>query len=1058
MIYYDPAMKNLSAWMLSAGLLYAQVDFTALKELKYRNIGPFRGGRAVAVAGVTTQPSTYYFGATGGGLWKTANSGVTWSPIADGQLKTGSVGALAVSESDPNVIYAGMGEACVRGNAANGDGVYKSIDSGKTWKHTGLADSYHIGRIVIHPRNPDIVFVAALGHLFGPNQERGVYRSKDGGKTWQKTLFRDQDTGAVDLAMDPSNPNLIYATLWQIRRKPWTFESGGKGSGLFQSTDGGDTWTEITRNDGLPKGTIGRIGVAVSPANPERVWAIVEAAEGGVYLSNDGGKKWQKTNSENNLRQRAWYYSHIFADPKSADTVYVLNTGMWKSIDGGHKFSMIRAPHGDRHALWIAPNDPQRMIESDDGGAAISTDGGQTWSSEDNQPTAQFYRVALDNDYPYHVYGAQQDNSTVRIASRGGGRGIAERDWYPVGGGESGWIAPDPRNSQIVYAGSYDGYLSRYDHATEHSRSVNVWPDNPMGYGAEGMKYRFQWNFPLLFSVHDPSKLWAGGNMLFETTDEGQSWKPISPDLTRNDRAKQGPAGGEITKDNTGVEYYDTIFTIAESPLQQGLIWTGSDDGLVHVTRDGGLHWANVTPKEMPEWIQINSIEASPHDPQTAYIAATMYKWDDFKPYLFVTHDTGKTWTAINRGIPDRSFTRVVREDPNHKGLLVAGAETGLFLSFNGGQDWQPFQLNLPVVPITDLAFHQRDRELVVATQGRSFWILDDVPLLYQLSAAALKEPAHLFQPKDTVHGVHGGFEIPSTRPLGQNPAGGAAIYYSLAAKLDDKQPVTLEILDSDGKLVKKYSSVAKKDDDGPVDPEEEEFRPPRGAEKMPVEAGLNRFVWNLRYEDATKFPGLIMWAGGVDGPAVPPGKYSARLTLAGASQTQTFTVRPDPRLKTRPEDYAAQAALALQLRDKLSAVNQAVIQIREARKQLARYQKNDTVNNNVNNKAYDKVNEAAKALDKHLAEIEEALYQTKLKAGEDALNFPIKLNNKLAALKDDIQDSDAAPTRQQQQVYEDLATRSNAELDKLKKLLQGDLPAFNKQVRDANIPAVDIK
>jgi len=1013
----------------------------------------------VAVAGIATQPFTYYFGATGGGIWKTTDTGATWASVSDGQLKSGSVGALAVSESDPNVIYAGMGEACVRGNAANGDGVYKSVDSGKTWKHMGLADTYHIGRIVIHPRNPDIVFVAALGHLFGPNEERGVYRSTDGGKTWRKLLYRDADTGAVDLAMDPSNPNLIYATLWQIRRKPWTFESGGKGSGLFQSTDGGDTWAEITRNDGLPKGVLGRIGVAISPANPERVWAIVEAAEGGVYRSDDGGKKWQKTNSENSLRQRAWYYSHIFADPKSAETVYVLNTAMWKSVDGGRKFSMVRAPHGDRHALWIAPNDPDRMIESDDGGATISTNGGKTWSSEDNQPTAQFYRVALDEDYPYHVYGAQQDNSTVRISSRSDGRGIGERDWYPVGGGESGWIAPDPRNSQIVYAGSYDGYLTRYDHSTEQFRNVSVWPDNPMGYGAEGMRYRFQWDFPLLFSLHDPSKLWAGGNILFETTDEGQSWKPLGTDLTRNDRTKQGPAGGEITKDNSGVEYYDTIFTLAESPLQQGLIWAGSDDGLVHVTRDGGQHWTNVTPKAMPEWIQINSIEASPHDAQTAYIAATMYKWDDFRPYLFVTHDTGKTWTAINRGIPDHSFTRVVREDPNHKGLLAAGTETGMFISFNGGADWQAFQLNLPVVPITDLAFHKREQELVVATQGRAFWILDDVPLLYQLSPAALKEGAHLFQPNDAVHGVRGGFEIPSSRPVGQNPAGGVAIYYSLAAKPDGGRAsagaglqsghkadeITLEILDTDGKLVQKYSNIEKKEEGGGA-PDEEAFGPPRGPEKLPAEAGLNRFVWNLRYEDAAKFPGLIMWAGNVTGPTAAPGKYTAKLTAGGQSQTQTFTVRPDPRVKTRPEDYAAQLALSLQIRDKLSAVNQAVIEIREAKKQLARYEKED------------KVKDAAKALDKKLTEIEEVLYQTKLKAGEDALNFPIKLNNKLAALKGDVEESDTAPTRQEQMVYEDLATQSNAELEKLKKLLEGDLPAFNKQVRDANIPAVEVR
>ncbi len=1038
-------MRNFFLGLLSVGVLAAQVDFSTLKEFKYRNIGPFRGGRAVAVAGVSSQPFTYFFGATGGGIWKSSDAGASWVSVSDGQLKSGSVGALAVSESDPNVIYAGMGEACVRGNAANGDGVYKSVDSGKTWKHVGLAESYHIGRIAINPRNPDIVFVAALGHLFGPNEERGVFRSKDGGKTWQKVLYRDADTGAVDLAMDPSNPNLIYATLWQIRRKPWTFDSGGKGSGLFQSTDGGDTWTEITRNDGLPKGIIGRIGVTISPANPERVWVIVEAAEGGVYRSDDGGKKWQKTNSENNLRQRAWYYSHIFADPKSAETVYVLNTSMWKSVDGGHKFSMIRAPHGDRHALWIAPNDPERMIESDDGGATVSLNGGKTWSSEDNQPTAQFYRVALDEDYPYHVYGAQQDNSTVRISSRADGGGIGERDWYSVGGGESGWIAPDPHNSQIVYAGSYDGYLTRYDHSTAQYRSVNVWPDNPMGYGAEGMKYRFQWNFPLLFSIHDPAKLWAGGNILFETTNEGKSWTPISPDLTRNDRSKQGPAGGEITKDNSGVEYYDTIFTVAESPLEKGLIWAGSDDGLVHVTRDGGKHWDDVTPKGIPEWIQINSIEASPHDAQTAYVAATMYKWDDFRPYLYMTRDGGKTWSAINHGIPDHSFTRVVREDPNHKGLLVAGTETGMYISFNSGEEWQAFQLNLPLVPVTDLAFHKREQELVVATQGRAFWILDDVPLLYQLTPAALKEPAHLFQPKEAVRGVRGGFEIPSGRPLGQNPASGVALYYALSEKPKDKEEVTLEILDGAGHLVKKYSNIIKHEE-GPGDPEAEAFGPPRGSEKLPVEAGLNRFVWNMRYEDSTKFPGLIMWAGSVTGPTAAPGKYTAKLTVKGQSQSQTFDVRPDPRLKTRPQDYAAQLALALQIRDKLSAVNQAVIDIREAKKQLARYEKED------------KVKDAAKALDKRLTEVEEMLYQTKLKAGEDALNFPIKLNNKLAALKGDVEESDTSPSQQAQMVYEDLATKSNAEMAKLKTLLDSDLPAFNKQVRDANIPAIEVK
>ncbi len=1036
-------IRLLFCFALTAALASAQVDFTKLKELKYRNIGPFRGGRVVAVAGVTSQPSTYYFGATGGGIWKTTDGGASWLPVADGQLKTGDVGAIAVSESDPNVIYAGMGEACVRGNVSNGDGVYKSTDSGKTWKNVGLGDTYQIGRVAIHPRNPDIVFVAALGHAFGPNEERGVYRTRDGGKTWSKVLYRNADTGAVDVVLDPSDPSTVYATLWQIRRKPWTFESGGPGSGLFKSTDGGDTWTELTTNEGFPKGPLGRIGVTVSPANPERVWALVEAQEGGVFRSDDAGKTWTRTNQQNVLRQRAWYYSHIFADPKSADTVYALNTSMWKSIDGGKTFSVIPAPHGDRHALWIAPNNPLRMIEGDDGGATISIDGGKNWSTEDNQPTAQFYRVALDSDYPYHVYGAQQDNTTVRIASRSDDGAIGERDWYPAGGGESGWLAPDPANSQIVYAGSYDGLLTRYDHSTGATRDVTVWPDNPMGYGAEGMKYRFQWSYPLLFSPHDPRMLYAGGNELFASTDEGHSWKALSPDLTRDDKSKQGPAGGSITKDNSGVEYYDTIFTVAESPLAKGLIWSGSDDGLVYLTRDGGAHWTQVTPKGMPEWIQINAIEPSPHDAATAYVAATMYKSDDFRPYLYVTHDYGASWTPIVTGIPANAFTRVVREDPHRKGLLVAGTEYGMYLSYDAGAHWQPFQLNLPVVPITDLAFDARDRELVVATQGRAFWILDDVPLLYELTPESLREPSHLYTPKDVYRGVSGSRMRPGAAS-GQNPPSGAAIYFSFAAKPAGE--VTLEILDAQGKLVKKFSSAEKKEQ-ASGDPEEDDaFSPRAGAERLPAKEGLNRFVWNLRYEDATKFPGMIFWAGSVRGPMAAPGKYTVRLAANGKTEQRSFQILPDPRLKTTPADYAAQLELALQIRDKLSAVNGAVIEIREAKQQLARYEKDP------------KTADAAKAIEKKLTEVEEALYQTKNHASEDPLNFPIRLNNKLAALKSTVEDSDTAPTRQSEQVFEGLVSEANAQLDRAKALLGAELAAFNRKVREAGIPAVEVK
>ncbi len=699
-------MKKLLLAFAVCGCLSAQVDFNSLKDLKYRLIGPFRGGRVDTVAGVASQPNVYYFGATGGGIWKTTDGGADWQPIADGQLKTGSVGSIAVAESDPNVIYAGMGEPDVRGNASYGDGVYKSLDAGKTWKRMGLENTYHIGMVRVHPKNPDVVYVAALGHLFGPNEERGLYRSIDGGATWKQIYTRGPKAGAVDLAMDPNNPRVLYAAFWEVRRTPWGFDSGGAGSGLFKSTDGGDTWTDLTRAPGMPKGIEGRIGVTVSPVNPDRVWAIIEAEDGGLFRSENGGKNWSKINESRSIRQRAWYYSRIFADPQKLDTIYALNVGFFRSGDGGKSFTAIRTPHGDNHYLWIAPNDPDRMIESNDGGVNVSNNGGKTWTRQDRQPTAQFYRVALDQDFPYHAYGAQQDNSTVRIATRGAGGGIGEQDWYEAGGGESGWLAPDPRNSQIVYAGSYDGLLTRYDHRTGQLRNVTVWPENPMGYGAEGMKYRFQWDFPMMFSPHNPSALYAGGNILFKTTNEGQSWQAISGDLTRNDKSKQGPAGGPITKDNSGVEYYDTIFTISESPMKAGVIWTGSDDGLVHVTEDAGAHWSNVTPRGIPEWIQINSIEASPFDAGTAYFAATMYKSDDFRPFLYKTTDYGKTWTKIDNGISAPAFTRVIREDPNRRDLLVAGTETGMYISLNGGQSWQSLQLNLPVVPITDLAFH----------------------------------------------------------------------------------------------------------------------------------------------------------------------------------------------------------------------------------------------------------------------------------------------------------------------------------------------------------------
>jgi photosystem II stability/assembly factor-like uncharacterized protein len=1025
-------------------------DQSLLKGLQWRSIGPYRGGRSTAVTGVTSQPNVFYFGATGGGVWKTTDGGIDWVPISDDSFKTGSVGAIGISESDPNVVYAGMGESPIRGNLSHGDGVYKSTDAGKTWKHVGLEDTRQIARVRVHPHNPDIVYVAALGHVFGPNEQRGIFRSTDGGKNWQKVLYRGNKAGATDLILDPTNPNIIYAALWEVYRQPWTLESGGPGSGIFKSADAGDTWTEITRNDGLPKGVIGNIGLAVSPANSDRVWAIVEAEEGGVFRSDNAGKTWSKINEQRNLRQRAWYYTRIYADPKNADTVYVLNTGFYKSNDAGRTYTPIGVEHGDCHDLWLAPTDAARVIIGDDGGAAVSFNGGRSWSPESNQPTAQFYRVALDNDFPYHIYGAQQDNSTVRIASRTTDSAIDRTDWYDVGGGESGWIAPSPRDSEIVYAGSYGGLITRQDHRTGQLRDVSPWPDNPMGAGASDLKYRFQWNFPMVFSPHDPGTLYAGGNILFKSTNEGQSWQPISGDLTRNDKSKQASSGGPITKDNTSIEYYCTIFTVMESPVEKGVIWAGSDDGLVHITRDGGKSWQNVTPKGMPEWIQINSIDASSIDAGTAYVAATMYKLDDFRPYLYKTNDYGKTWKKITDGIPDNAFTRVIREDPNRRGLLFAGTETGMYVSFDDGGYWQSLRLNLPVVPITDLAIHKREKDLVAATQGRAFWVLDDLPLLYQLADAA-KSDAYLFKPEDAYR-MPGGGGFGRAASAGQNPPNGAVIYYY--SKNKPSGEITLELTDASGKQIRKFSSKPSGGEAaGPPAGAEEGFFGGGGPRRPPAEAGLNRFVVDLRYADATRFPGLIMWGGSTTGPRVVPGSYQLKLTIDGKTMVQNFEVKKDPRLETTQADFAKQLDLLLKIRDKFTETSEAILQIRDLRKQI------DEITTRLKDQPSGKtIADAAKPLRAKLTAIEEELYQTKNQSSQDPLNYPIRLNNKLAALGGVIASADAAPTDQSYVLYEELVAKINVQLQKLADTIRTDLPAFNKLVREQDVPAVFVK
>ncbi len=1025
-----------------------------LKGLQYRHIGPFRGGRSVAVAGVPTQPLVYYFGATGGGVWKTTDGGVNWESVSDGQpFGTGSVGAVEVSQSDPNVVYVGMGETSIRGNVSHGDGVYKSLDAGKTWRRLGLEDTRHIGRIRIHPRNPEVAYVAALGHLFGSNDQRGVYRTKDGGKTWERVLFKSNKAGAIDLVIDPTNPNNLYAAIWEAKRTPYSLESGGPDSGIWKSTDGGDTWTDISRRPGLPKGLLGRIGITVSGANGDRLWAIVEADDGGVFRSDNGGENWMRVNDGRNLRQRAWYYSHIYADPKSADTLYVLNVGFYKSVDGGRTYTTVSVPHSDNHDLWIDPANPLRMINANDGGANVTTDGGRNWSEQD-QPTAQFYRVALDNDFPYHIYGAQQDNSTVRIASRTTGFGITIRDWEETAGSESGWVQPHPKDSNIVFGGNYGGYLTRLDHRTGQERDINVWPDNPMGWGAEGMRYRFQWNFPILFSPHDANVLYTAGNRLFKTTNEGQTWVPISPDLTRDDKTKLGPSGGPITKDNTSVEYYCTIFTVAESPVQQGVIWAGSDDGLVHVTRDGGAKWEKVSDniKGLPEWIQINSIEASPLDAGTAYVAATMYKSDDNRPYLYKTNDFGKSWKKIVNGIPETAFTRVIREDPHRRGLLYAGTETGMYVSFNDGENWQSLQLNLPVVPITDLAIHKREKDLVVATQGRSFWILDDLTVLHQWQAGLAQSPLHLFKPEEAIRMPGGGFRSRGGVTVGQNHPAGAAIWYHLNEK--PKGELTMEILDSKGQSVRKFTSRAAAGDAAPAGGGEEGGgRAGGGTPRLAAEKGFNRFDWDLRYSDATRFPGLILWAGMLSGPKAVPGSYQIKLTLDGKSVTETLVVRKDPRIPTTQEEFQKQFDLLLKIRDKLTETHNSIVAIRDARKQI-----NDYAARVKSQPEAKPVVDAAKSLSDRLTAIEEALYQTKNQSSQDPLNYPIRLNNKLAALAGSIAGPDAQPTDQHFAVHQDLVTRIDAELASLKQIFANDVPAFNKLVRDQNIPAVSVK
>ena len=995
-------------------------------SMEYRLVGPFRGGRSAAVTGVPGKPNLFYFGATGGGVWRTQDGGRTWENISDGYFG-GSIGAVEIAASDPNVIYVGGGEKTVRGNVSSGYGVWKSVDAGKTWQEAGLAKSRHIPRLKVHPKNPDVVFAAVLGNIYKPTQERGVYKSTDGGETWRKVLFANEQAGAVDLTFDPTNPRILYASTWRVQRTPYSLSSGGDGSALWKSTDSGETWTEISKNDGFPTDTLGIIGVAVSPVNSQRVFAIVENKDkGGLYRSEDGGETWKQINDDRNLRQRAWYYTRVYADTQDEDVVYVLNVRYHKSSDGGKTFETFNAPHGDHHDLWIAPEDPQRMIIGDDGGAQVSYDGGTTWSTYYNQPTAQFYRVTTDNAFPYRIYAAQQDNSTVRIRHRSDGFGIGEEDWEPTAGGESAHIAVDPENDNIVYGGSYGGFLTRVNHDAQTVRAINVWPDNPMGYGAEGMKYRFQWNFPIIFSRHDPNKLYTFSNHVHMSTNEGQSWELLSPDLTRNDPDKLVSSGGPITQDNTGVEYYCTIFAANESPLKEGLLWVGSDDGLIHISRDGGQNWENVTPPNMPEWSMVNSIDPSYFDEGTAYVAATRYKLGDFKPYLYKTTDYGQSWTEITSGIDPEHFTRVVREDPKRKGLLYAGTETGMYISFDDGASWKPFQLNLPVVPITDLTI--KDNNLIVATQGRSLWILDDLTVLHQLDDAKRSATSILYKPKDAYRTKGGARSTPSLTE-GQNHPNGVVTHFYMK-NFSEKDSVALTYTTMAGDTLANFSTYASEND-----------------KKLKVEKGGNTHVWDTEGKGAKRLPGMILWWANLSGPKAVPGSYQVHLTANGETQTQPFRIVPDPRAEATVADMQKQHDFITAVNETVDRAHQSIEKIRKGNDQLDAFMKQYK-----GNEATEELVEKAKEMKEGFGEIEKALYQTQNRSGQDPLNFPIRLTNKLAHLNSLVSLDDFPPTEQDIAVQQELSREIETQLSAFDKMVDEEITAFNKAFNDLNL------
>ncbi len=1007
------------------------LDSTTWQGLHWRSIGPYRGGRTVASAGVVGHPRTFYMGATGGGVWKTVDGGNTWRNVSDGFFNTGSVGAIAVSESDPNVVYVGMGEHPVRGvTTSHGDGVYRSTDAGKTWTHLGLDATRHISRIRIDPRDPDVAWIAAQGPVYMDSQDRGVFKTTDGGRTWRKVLYVDESTGPSDLSLDMNNPRVLYAAMWDHRRTPWAVRSGGPGSGLWKSTDGGETWKKLSK--GLPD-AMGKVAVDVSRADPERVYAMIEADSGGLYRSDDAGQSWRRLNGNRDLVARAWYYIKVFADPQDADGVYVLDASPYHSTDGGVTMQTVRIPHGDTHDLWISPSDSRVLELTDDGGATISYDRGKTWSTQNNQPTAQFYRVSVDDRFPYWVYGGQQDNSSVMIASRTMGSGIGWKDWDPGPGCESAYLAFDPKDPRYVYGGCYQGIIEELDTQTGLTRGVQAAPYLGLASIPKDVEYRFNWNAPIIVSHHDPRVIYHGANVLLKSTDRGHTWKAISPDLTRNDTTKQGPGGFPYTNEGAGGEVYNTIFALAESPRDAGVIWVGSDDGLVHVTRDGGSTWADVTPQGLGE-AQINAIDVSPHTAGKAYVVATKYKFGDFRSYVYRTTDWGASWTSLGAAFPVGSWARVLREDPSRPGLLYAGTELGFYLSFDDGASWQRARSNLPVVPITDLVVH--DGDVVAATQGRGFWILDDVSPLRQLAAGKATAAPALFEPGKAIR--TGGF--PGRNPdEGANPPAGAVVYYALPANVDG--PVTLDVLDASGAVLRHYSTAA---------PDTVKMLSGSAApERLPARAGLNRFVWDLRPEPLTPVPDVFI-NGDLSAGRVAPGEYGLRLAAVGDTSRARLTVAPDPRIQASPADYAAQQQVLRAVGDDVDAMHGAWIRADHVRKQL------ETLAGALKDRAdHPELADSAQSLARRIADWQSTIIQSKQKTFQDVINFRNGLDAQYLYLKDQVDAVEPAPTEGVRQRLQELQSEWQRRAATLQDLLGTEVPALNARIRDAGVGPV---